>query len=83
MNSFLGHIKSRLAAAGLTNINYGELALNTEPDNLCWKLGESGNDLNDVTCIYVGRDDQTLFNLTLSISGKQIGISLNREKLIN
>lgn len=67
---FTDTIKERLSSSGFTNIRYGELALNAEPDILCWTLGDNARDLADVTCIYIGRDDQTLFNLTLSVSGE-------------
>lgn len=33
---------------------------------MCWQL--NGEDLSSSACVYVGRDDQTLFNVTLSVS---------------
>lgn len=50
-----------------SNIEFGTLAINNEPDMLCWTLGSVH--LPNRTCIYIGKDDQILFNLTLSLNG--------------
>lgn len=52
------------------NLKFAKLATNEEPDTLCWKL----NDLNLETykCIYLGEDDQSFFNLTVTVNGKKI-----------
>lgn len=49
------------------NIQFADLALGTESDTLCWNLKYPN--LLEYTCMYIGRDDQTLFNLTVSLKG--------------
>lgn len=49
------------------NIEFGKLAINNEPDMLCWTLGSLA--IPKRICIYIGKDDQLLFNLTLSLNG--------------
>ncbi|XP_031633112.1 2-(3-amino-3-carboxypropyl)histidine synthase subunit 2 [Contarinia nasturtii] len=63
----LDDIKSALAS--YTNISYAELAIDERPDNLCWKLPKT--DVSNVTCVWIGDDNQTFFNLSLTVNAKQ------------
>lgn len=40
-------------------------------DNLCWTLADDAGDLSTVPCVFIGADDQTLFNLTLSVPAQR------------
>lgn len=62
---FADNLKAACNAAGLRSIQFARLAVDREADKLCWHL--NGDDLTDVPCVYIGRDDQTFFNLTLSL----------------
>lgn len=59
--------KIRAFAMSQDNIQIAELAIFTPSDFLCWKI--SGKDLSDCVCIYLGAENQTFFNLTVSVKG--------------
>ncbi|XP_055312715.1 uncharacterized protein LOC129574573 [Sitodiplosis mosellana] len=63
----LDDIKSALSS--FTNVSYAQLALDGKPDNLCWKMPK--NNLSETTCIWIGDDNQSLFNLSLTVHAKQ------------
>lgn len=50
-----------------TNVEFGELALNDVPHSLCWRTLKK--DLTDCVCFYVGSENQTFFNLTITMKG--------------
>lgn len=50
-----------------TNLWFAKLALDEEADILCWKLKDSN--LSEHICVYIGSEDQSFFNLMLSIKG--------------
>lgn len=51
-----------------SNIEVGKLAINCESDILCWSL--SNIDVSDHSCIYIGRDNQSFFNLSTTLKAK-------------
>lgn len=58
-------IKSALSS--FANISFAQLALDEKPDNLCWKI--PNNNLSEQTCVWIGDDNQSLFNLSLTVTG--------------
>lgn len=71
-------IKETLTNANYINIWYGQLALNTtESSTLGWQCSDSCNksDLNteisNRTCLYLGRDDQIFFTLSLTVHSER------------
>lgn len=60
--------KIRAFLQSYDNVTVAELAINTPPTTLCWTIEESN--LSDCTCVYLGCENQTFFNLTVSIKGK-------------
>lgn len=50
------------------NIEIGQLALDCEPNVLCWSIA-NGNVNEDTICLWIGADDQNLFNLQLALKG--------------
>lgn len=51
-----------------SNIDIGKLAITCESDILCWSMPNL--DVSNFTCIYIGRDNQSFFNLSTSIKAK-------------
>lgn len=60
------NIKSTLMS--YENIQYGEFALDGEPDILGWKVPQIN--LEEATCIWIGHENQSFFNLTIATKGK-------------
>lgn len=60
-------IKSALSS--FTNVSYAQLALDSKPDNLCWKMPK--NNLSEAICVWIGDDNQSLFNLSLTVNGEK------------
>lgn len=53
-----------------SNLVVGKLAIDgVEPDILCWSL--ETNATNDYTCIYIGRDNQSFFNISMAMKCKK------------
>lgn len=70
INVHLFHLdKIREFAKSHVNIELAELAIDTPSDILCWKVPEP--DLSDYVCIYLGIENQTFFNLTVSLKGRR------------
>lgn len=46
------------------------LALDGQPNLMHWHTN-GVTDFTNMSCVYIGRDDQTLFNLTVSVAAKQ------------
>lgn len=59
------------------NIEIGKLALDSEPNVLCWNIDDCNNE--DTICIWIGADDQNLFNLQLALKGKPTHTCYNVE----
>lgn len=51
-----------------TNIYYGELAINEEADFLGWLKPDVN--LENCVIVYLGADDQSFFNLSITLKGK-------------
>lgn len=60
------NIKSALSS--YTQVSFAEFALDKQADHLAWRFPKV--DLAATTCIWIGDDDQTFFNLSVSLSGK-------------
>lgn len=56
-----------MLAKSFDNIEISELAIDTVSDILCWKLPKP--DLSESVCVYIGDENQTFFNLTVSLKG--------------
>lgn len=69
---FTDDIKTALSS--FTNVTYAQLALDEKPDYLCWKLPK--NNLCETSCIWIGDDNQSLFNLSLTVNGNELLIIL-------
>lgn len=52
------------------------LALDGAPSSLCWKLPKE--DLSQTTCIYIGGESQTFFNLSITLKGINFALSCGR-----
>lgn len=63
---FLDDIKCALSS--YVNISYAELAIDGKPNNLCWKMPKS-DDVSNITCVWIGDDNQSFFNLSLTVNG--------------
>lgn len=50
-----------------TNIEFGQLALETEADVLSWVKPK--HNLKESVCIFVGDENQTFFNMTIAVKG--------------
>lgn len=62
-------------ANGLNQLNYvnidiGKLAENEDPDILCWSL-KNNQTTDNFTCIYIGSDNQSFFNISMAIKCKK------------
>lgn len=64
----LEEIKSALK--DYPNTIVGTLAIHGSPDVLHW-MTQGVTDFSAYSCIYIGQDDQTLFNLSVSIAAEQ------------
>lgn len=60
----------KTALSSFTNISYAQLAIDEQPDNLCWKL--PNKNLSEQICVWIGDDNQSLFNLSLTVNGNFI-----------
>lgn len=63
-------IADKLDKLNYKNIDIGKLSENEEPDVLCWSLTNNQNTEN-YTCIYVGTDNQSFFNISMGIKCKK------------
>lgn len=63
----LDNIKSALSS--YTKLSFAELALDMQADHLAWRLPKV--DLSLTTCVWIGDDDQTLFNLIVTLNGNR------------
>lgn len=52
------------------NIDIGKLAENEEADILCWSL-KNNQTTENYTCIYIGSDNQSFFNISMGIKCKK------------
>lgn len=73
--------KIRAFAKSRDNIKLAEIAIDTPSDILCWKLPEPN--LSDCVCIYLGVENQTFFNLTVSVKGRFFIYKIDIEYLTN
>lgn len=63
-------IANKLHQLNYINIDIGKLAESEEADILCWSLSNNQNTEN-YTCIYVGNDNQSFFNISMAIKCKR------------
>uniref|UniRef100_A0A336M9T5 2-(3-amino-3-carboxypropyl)histidine synthase subunit 2 n=1 Tax=Culicoides sonorensis TaxID=179676 RepID=A0A336M9T5_CULSO len=50
------------------NLGIGKLAIDgIEPDILCWSLSNESHSTQDHTCIFLGRDNQSFFNISMAV----------------
>lgn len=67
------NIKSALSS--YTKLSFAELALDMQADHLAWRLPKL--DLSVTTCVWIGDDDQTLFNLSVTLNGKNTNMKFS------
>lgn len=67
---FIDDIKSALS--NYANVSWAEFAFDKQADHLAWKLPKV--DLPTTTCIWIGDDDQTMFNLCVTLNGTLITV---------
>jgi diphthamide biosynthesis protein 2 len=63
-------IANKLHQLNYHNIDIGKLAESEEPDVLCWSLKNNQTTENH-TCIYIGHDNQSFFNISMGIKCKK------------
>lgn len=63
-------IANRLHQLNYLNVDIGRLAENEEPDILCWTL-KNNQTTENYTCVYIGNDNQSLFNISMGIKCKK------------
>jgi len=64
-------IANKLDQLNYINLDIGKLAEDgAEPDVLCWSLKNNQNTEN-YTCVYIGHDNQSFFNISMSIKCKR------------
>lgn len=68
----------RSAMQEFPNSLVATLAIDTEPDLLHWKT-EGVKDFAEFTCLYIGQDDQSFFNLGVSVGAAQWHLYDNRK----
>lgn len=68
---FLDMIANKLNHLNYINIEIGKLAEDgIEPDVLCWSIKNNQN-TESCVCVYVGRDNQSFFNISMSLKCKK------------
>lgn len=68
--------------ASYEHIQYGQFALDCKPDILGWKVPQTN--LEEATCIWIGPENQSFFNLTIATKGKTIKIAaISMDKTAN
>lgn len=68
--SSIDTIANRLHQLNYLNVDIGKLAENEEPDILCWTL-KNNQTTENYTCVFVGNDNQSLFNISMGIKCKK------------
>lgn len=69
--AFSDTIANKLHQLNYINVEIGKLAEDgTEPDILCWSIKNNQNTENCI-CIYIGHDNQSFFNISMSIKCKK------------
>lgn len=76
--TFPDNIKSALSS--YTKLSFAELAFDKQADHLAWRLPTV--DLSMITCVWIGDDDQTLFNLNVTLNGKHYNKSERNVSII-
>lgn len=76
----LDEIQTTLSA--YTNVSLVKLAISEKADNLFWNMPQKC--LSNTICVWIGDDDQSLFNTCLTVNGKyfkiyQIQFNLNKK----
>lgn len=63
-------IANKLNQINYLNIEIGKLAVDEDPDILCWSIKNNQNTDNSI-CIYIGQDNQSFFNISTAIKSKK------------
>jgi diphthamide biosynthesis protein 2 len=63
-------VANRLHQLNYINVDIGKLAENEEPDILCWSL-KNNQTTENYSCVYIGNDNQSLFNISMGIKCKK------------
>ncbi|XP_070502649.1 2-(3-amino-3-carboxypropyl)histidine synthase subunit 2 [Chironomus tepperi] len=63
-------IANKLNQLNYINIDIGKLAESEEADVLCWSL-KNNQSTENYTCIYIGKDNQSFFNISMGIKCKK------------
>jgi diphthamide biosynthesis protein 2 len=63
-------LANKLHQLNYVNVDIGKLAETEEPDILCWSL-KNNQATENYTCVYVGTDNQSFFNISMAIKCKK------------